>query len=414
MSDLFYVDPSFQDPFFLKPYNCCTLSMPHGRFSLIKATHGWCLFEHTKSHFNRHYGAIPSGKLWYRSLFHVYTKPTVLISLFDGINSSRVAFDTLPNARTNKPNEFNIIKSFVSEKDKIALAVTMRYAKDSVDLGTAENISRLTIHRKIFSDDKVNSFLRLAAWDDEVHFIIIAGPPCQDLSRAGAKDGITRGVLRGERSVLFFHVPRILRYITETFEDRKVFHYKNVHYIVENVEMTQLNHNIFCEFLDDVKPLKVDFNSGGCSASLMSRRRLYWCSFHRKGGDIGFQDFKKLRCAHPAKMHDRSLEDILWNHGLGGYEFCDPKRQMKVVSLPTLTRFAGNVGQEKYNIRKKDESDGDVIPPPMEVIEDLMGFPDPFHHTKLDNLIFCHILQLIPNQECIHGFSHTTLAFEVT
>eukprot|EP00957_Ditylum_brightwellii_P099150 7551821-Ditylum_brightwellii.AAC.1 len=57
---------------------------------------------------------------------------------------------------------------------------------------------------------------------------------------------------------------------------------------------------------------------------------------------------------------------------------------MKVVSLPTLTRFAGNVGQEKYNIRKKDESDGDVIPPPMEVIEDLMGFPDPFHHTKLD------------------------------
>eukprot|EP00957_Ditylum_brightwellii_P199109 15177405-Ditylum_brightwellii.AAC.1 len=86
---------------------------------------------------------------------------TVTMELFpvencgtEAYSISRVAFDTLPNARTNKPNEFNIIKSFVSEKDKIALAVTMRYAKDSVDLGTAENISRLTIHRKIFSDDK--------------------------------------------------------------------------------------------------------------------------------------------------------------------------------------------------------------------------------------------------------------------
>ena len=328
------------------------------------ATHGWALFEDTSS-------TLAHGKDCRRSRFFLFRKPIVLLSLFDGIGGARVALESLPS-------HFQVIRAFSSEVCKTAKAVSHRNFTDTIDLGDIRNIDQTTICRKILGNKKVAQYRKFSVWDDELHFVIIAGPPCQDLSQAKAKGGRTKGVF-GRKSQLFFHVPRILWYFTKILKNKRI-----LHFIVENVEMAPRNMCIFGEFLGGTTPWKIDFNDGGCCASLMSRRRIYWSSMQHEGGEVGIVDFLRSGCAHPARKEGKSLEDVLSQHNYAGYEYCNKENGQKVERLGTLTRFAGNVGQEKYYIRRqKEHSDDPDFPAeeaPQVVNEILLGFPS--DHTK--------------------------------
>mmetsp|Transcript_27897 Transcript_27897/g.81951 ORF Transcript_27897/g.81951 Transcript_27897/m.81951 type:complete len:631 (-) Transcript_27897:164-2056(-) len=348
-----------------------------------RVVHGWATFERTDAP-----PIIPDGKDYLCSQFYVHRKPTVLLNLFDGIGGGRVAIEALED-------RYTVVRSFSSEIDKAAKIVVKHSFPDTVDLGSVDQIHRHTIARRILGDKDVDKIRRCAVWDDEVHFLVIAGPPCQNSSQAKAVDGLTEGVLDGEKSRMFFHVPRIVKYLTDALAgiatvggNEKLRNKKIVHFVCENVEMSNRDRMIFHEFLGGVEPWKIDLNEGGCCASLMSRRRLYWCSLMPMGGEVGFEAFRKTGCAHPALAEGKHLDDVLAQHDREGYEFCNKSTGRKVHRLPTLTRFIKNKGQDNYYIRPlsdlgKEEcrSNERMVPAPEDINEDLLGFP--VGHTKI-------------------------------
>jgi len=184
-------------------------------------------------------------------------------------------------------------------------------------------------------------------------------------------------VVKGAKSNLFFHVPRILSYLFGADNLPN----ECIHYIVENVNMSKTDRKIFELFLGNRSPVEIDFNQGGACSSLMSRPRLYWCSFPMHSYSIGVDDFvaasRDFMCIHPAKLRNLTLNDVLQHHA-PGYEFINRFTNKEVNTLGTLTRRNSQVGQELYWIRKKE---GCVIDGPFEqespqsLNEDLLGFP---------------------------------------
>lgn len=349
--------------------------------------YGFVTFEdRSKANITSSKSAVDWSALPGRFMF--YTKPVVLISLFDGIGGARVALDGLCHQKNHNDNHsdnissplYRIVRSFSSEKMESAKAVAQQYAPDTVELGDIRNISRTMLHRRVLQDDTVAHYIKHRHWADELHFVVIAGPPCQDLSQAKARasaDGIADGVVKGAQSNLFFHVPRILSYLY----DADALPNASIHYIVENVNMSITDRKVFDFFLGNRIPVEIDFNRGGACSSLMSRPRLYWCSFPMHSYCIGVGDFiaasRYFMCIHPAKLRNLSLNDVLQHHA-PGYEFINRFTNEEVNVLGTLTRRNSQVGQEVYWIRKKQ---GSAIDGPFEqespqsLNEDLLGFP---------------------------------------
>ena len=322
-------------------------------------THGWARYENIAK-------PIPPNKTVRESRFVQRRKSVVLISLFDGIGGGRLALDGLRQ-------EYNVVATFSSEKDRTAKAVVQRYDPTIVDLPDVEKIDHEVVRRVIFGNRRVREAVQCAAYGDELHFIVIAGPPCQDLSQANkSSTGFVKGALAGERSRLFFHVPRIVKMIS----DSKSVGVWSTHYIVENVEMTERNQSIFTEFLGHVKPWKVDFNDGGACASLMSRRRLYFSSVMPGGGQIGLGDFAQSGCIHPAKNKGMGVDAVLSKLGWGDWKFVNAPNG----TLPTLTRRKTQGGQDRYRIQRRDGA-GEIRDAPQIINEDLLGFP--LNHTRV-------------------------------
>ena len=99
--------------------------------------------------------------------------PVVLISLFDGIGGALMALEGMQD-------KFVVLKAFYSEIDSNAREVTTSYFSGNfVDLGSVESISGELLEEKVF-DDPLLKQIPL----EEVLFLVVAGPPCQDLSRA--------------------------------------------------------------------------------------------------------------------------------------------------------------------------------------------------------------------------------------
>lgn len=99
--------------------------------------------------------------------------PVVLISLFDGIGGALMALEGMQD-------KFVVLKAFYSEIDSNAREVTTSYFSENFeDLGSVEHISGELLEEKVF-DDPLLKQISLK----EVVFLLVAGPPCQDLSRA--------------------------------------------------------------------------------------------------------------------------------------------------------------------------------------------------------------------------------------
>ena len=159
-------------------------------------------------------------------------KPLTVLSLFDGISCGRVALQ-----RANIPVE----KYYASEIDKYAIQVTQKNWPNTIQIGDVKKIDFTQFIGKID--------------------LLIGGSPCQDLSIAGNRAGLS-----GERSSLFFKYVEALNTIKP-----KWFLLEN------NVGMPQEAYEKISELMGCYP---IEINSARVSAQ--NRRRYYWTNIGEK------------------------------------------------------------------------------------------------------------------------------------
>ena len=159
-------------------------------------------------------------------------KPLTVLSLFDGISRGRVALQ-----RANIPVE----KYYASEIDKYAIQVTQKNWPNTIQIGDVKKIDFTQFIGKID--------------------LLIGGSPCQDLSIAGNRAGLS-----GERSGLFFKYVEALNTIKP-----KWFLLEN------NVGMPQEAYEKISELMGCYP---IEINSARVSAQ--NRRRYYWTNIGEK------------------------------------------------------------------------------------------------------------------------------------
>jgi DNA-cytosine methyltransferase len=142
----------------------------------------------------------------------------IVISLFDGISCARVALGNL-----GIPCEY-----FRSEVDKHANAIAKYNWRNSLDLGDVRDVKNIDVP--------------LGDVD-----LIIGGSPCQDLSVAGKRAGLS-----GDRSGLFYEYVRLVNEIRP-----KYFILENV-YSMSKENMAEMAKALFLndewECIDNKKP----------------------------------------------------------------------------------------------------------------------------------------------------------------
>jgi len=154
-----------------------------------------------------------------------------VLSLFDGISCGMVAFEKAGI----KVNDY-----IASEVDKNAEIISRKNYPEIIRLG---DITKIT-------EEMLDSLGKIDA--------VIGGSPCQDLSVYKFDRGDAKG-LEGNKSSLFYHYERIVKYLKPKF------------FILENVPMLKEWEDVISDLLE-VKPIKID--SGLVCAA--DRKRLYW------------------------------------------------------------------------------------------------------------------------------------------
>lgn len=154
-----------------------------------------------------------------------------VLSLFDGISCGRVALE-----RARIP----IHNYFASEIAQKSIYITMKNYPNTIQLGDV-------IELDVFQLDKLPSI-----------DILIGGSPCQDLSIYKFDRGDVKG-LDGDKSRLFYHYERILKYMKPTY------------FLLENVPMLKDSEHKITEILE-VEPIMINSNL----VTAADRKRLYW------------------------------------------------------------------------------------------------------------------------------------------
>lgn len=162
----------------------------------------------------------------------------VVLSLFDGISTGQLAL---------RDANIKIDKYYASEINPYATKITNTQFPNTIQLGDINLWQHWNIEWS-----KID--------------LIIAGSPCQDLSFAGSKTGLS-----GTKSSLFFVFLDILNFVKTQNP--------NVLFLLENVKMKQENLNIITEKLN-VKPIRINSNL----VSAQNRDRFYWTNINN--GDI--------------------------------------------------------------------------------------------------------------------------------
>lgn len=158
-----------------------------------------------------------------------------VLSLFDGISCGQLALE-----RTN----IKVDSYYASEINQNCIQLTQRHFPNTIQLGDVCKID--------------NNVLKTLPKID----LLIAGSPCQNLSRAGNGMG-----LKGDESKLFYEYVRVLKWIKENNNP-------NIKFLLENVEMKNSNKEIIS---NELKTQPILINSKLVSAQ--NRPRLYWCNF---------------------------------------------------------------------------------------------------------------------------------------
>lgn len=196
-----------------------------------------------------------------------------VLSLFDGISCGMVAIERVG---------IKVNKYYASEIDKTAINISRHNYPSIIQLGDICKIDEVTLNTLPKID------------------LILAGSPCQNLSRGGNGKG-----LKGEESKLFFEFVRILNWIKENNNSKVLF-------LLENVEMKKIWKDEMSKYLG-VDPLLI--NSKLMTAQ--NRPRLYWTNI--KG--VAIPDDKNICLKDillPCNMnslikHEDILVDITYN-----------------------------------------------------------------------------------------------------
>ncbi|MCX8574546.1 MULTISPECIES: DNA (cytosine-5-)-methyltransferase [unclassified Gilliamella] len=158
----------------------------------------------------------------------------IILSLFDGISSGRVALDRAG---------IHVANYFASEIDKYAIKVSQNNYPDIIRLGDINNWENWDV-----------------PWSDID--LILAGSPCQGFSFAGKQLAFD-----DKRSALFFRFAEILAHVQSLNP--------NVSFLLENVRMKKEHENVITSIVG-VDPVMI--NSALVSAQ--NRKRLYWCNWN--------------------------------------------------------------------------------------------------------------------------------------
>ena len=161
-----------------------------------------------------------------------------VLSLFDGISCGQLALERA---------DIKVDSYYASEINQNCIQLTQRHFPNTIQLGDVCKI-----------DDNV---LKTLPKID----LLIAGSPCQNLSRAGNGMG-----LKGDESKLFYEYVRVLKWIKENNNP-------NIKFLLENVEMKNSNKETIS---NELKTQPILINSKLVSAQ--NRPRLYWCNFDVK------------------------------------------------------------------------------------------------------------------------------------
>ena len=227
----------------------------------------------------------------------VINKPRVLvISLFDGIGGLLAAVSRLPIV---------VVGFAASEIDSACKRLVKKRWPGVIELGSVTKIDYDCIEKLA------------KTYGGIVDLVLVgAGSPCQDLSSLL----YNRQGLLGERSRLFFEVPRIIELLSHFFSC--------VHFFVENVfSMSPESRATFSSVLG-VTPYLVDASN----FTYCRRPRLFWCSWaisnaHAKLVDKGGYVEVTVKC--------QKLSPSFW---LDAGSVWDPNNGL----VPTLTRCLPN------------------------------------------------------------------------
>ncbi len=150
-----------------------------------------------------------------------------VLSVFDGMSCAQIALERAG---------VTVDKYYASEVDKYAIKVTQANFPDTVQIGDISRLNAYDLHELPKID------------------LMIGGSPCQGFSFAGKQLNFD-----DERSQLFFHYIRLLKYL------------KPRYFLLENVKMKKEFQDVISELLG-VEPIEI--NSALVSAQ--NRKRLYW------------------------------------------------------------------------------------------------------------------------------------------
>lgn len=196
-----------------------------------------------------------------------------ILSLFDGISCGMVALEK---------SGIKVDKYYASEIDETAINISRNNYPSIIQLGDICEIDEVVLNTL----DKID--------------LILAGSPCQNLSRGGNGKG-----LEGKESKLFFEFVRILNWIKEKNNSKVLF-------LLENVEMKKIWKDEMSKCLG-VNPLLI--NSKLMTAQ--NRPRLYWTNI--KGvtipddKNIYLKDILLPCNINSLIKHDGILVDITFN-----------------------------------------------------------------------------------------------------
>lgn len=190
-----------------------------------------------------------------------------VLSLFDGISCARVAL---------KKRKIKVDAYYASEIDPYAIEVSKKRFKNIIHLGDVKDV--------FFYPQDWKKFPKID--------LLIGGSPCQDLSIAGKRKGLS-----GDRSGLFYEYVRILK---ET---------KPAYFVLENVNsMSNASKDEISKVLG-IEPIMVNASL----VSAQNRKRLFWIGkLNRRGG------YDKIEISQPS---DKKivLRDIV--HEFRGEDF---------------------------------------------------------------------------------------------
>ncbi|ADZ83566.1 DNA cytosine methyltransferase [Cellulosilyticum lentocellum] len=154
-----------------------------------------------------------------------------VLSLFDGISCGMVALERAG---------IKVDNYYASEIEQDSIKISKKNYPWIIQLGDITNITKEMLDTIMPID------------------IVIGGSPCQDLSVYKYDRGEVTG-LNGEKSGLFHHYVRILKYLNPKY------------FLLENVPMEKQWEDMISEILG-VKPIMINSNLV-CAAD---RKRLYW------------------------------------------------------------------------------------------------------------------------------------------